>query len=243
MAAEAAQQDQREIDGGWRLVRDHLALFVAVVPIGLALIRVALLSDFDVTTAKAVLQSLSPVEVILGTLVDVGPYLLFAVGVALLVVGLRKRARGLYALSVIAGGLLSLVVLLNSQMWVAAVLLVTTLAALAVYVWERPTQRQSTVGFLFVLLIAAPVLTAWLVGSSSWLPEERIAVEGREEPVTGFVLDAGFVWTTVLVPADDRVIQLRTENVRTRTLCGEHARARSLLEFLRGEEGSGYPDC
>src|SRR5574341_2343735 len=224
MPGKAAEQDQRETNGGWSLLREHLALFVAAVPIGLALIRVALLSDFDVTTAKAVLQSLSPVEVILGTLVDVGPYLLFAAGVTLLVAGVRKRARGLYALAVIAGGLLSLVVLLNTQMWVAAVLLVTTLAAVAIYVWERQTPRQSTVGFLFVLLIAAPLLAAWLVGSTSWLPEERITVEGREEPVTGVVLAAGFVWTTVLVPADDRVIQLRTENVRTRTLCGEHAR-------------------
>lgn len=242
MDAENAGQVRGDVDRGWGLVREHVALFVAAVPIGLALVRVALLSNFDVTTAKAVLQSLSPVEVILGTLVDVGPYLLFAAGVVLLGVGLRKRARGLYSLCVIAGGLLSLTVVLNSQMWIAAVLVVTTLLALALYLVERPTPRQSTVGFLFVLLIAAPVLTAWLVGASSWLPEERITVEGRV-PVTGFVLDAGFHWTTVLVPSDDRVLHLRTDEVRTRTLCGEHARARSVLEFVRGEEGSGYPDC
>jgi hypothetical protein len=242
MSTDAPEQHEREINGGGSLVREHLALFVAVVPIGLALVRVALLSEFDATTAKAVLQSLSPVEVILGTLADVGPYLLFAAGVVLLGAGLRKRARGVYSLCVIAGGLLSLAVLLNSQMWVAAVLVVTTLVALAIYLVERPGPRQSTVGFLFVLLVAAPVLTAWLVGASSWLPEERITVEGRA-PVTGFVLDAGFHWTTVLVPSDDRVLHLRTDEVRTRTLCGEHARARSVLEFIRGEEGSGYPDC
>jgi hypothetical protein len=242
MGTDAAERDEREINGGWSLVREHLALFVAVVPIGLALIRVALLSDFDVTTAKAVLQSLSPVEVILGTLVDVGAYLLFTGGVLLLGVGFRKRARGVYSLCVIAGGLLSLAVLLNSQMWIAAVLVVTTLLALAIYVAEWPRPRQSTVGFLLVLLIATPVLTAWLVGAGSWLPEERITVEGRA-PVTGFVLNAGFHWTTVLVPSDDRVLHLRTDQVRTRTLCGEHARARSVLEFIRGEEGSSYPDC
>ena len=93
----------------------------------------------------------------------------------------------------------------------------------------RAGRRRDRVGFLFVLLIAAPVLTAWLVGASSWLPEERITVEGRA-PVAGFVLDAGFHWTTVLVPSDDHVLHLRTDEVRTPTLCGEHARARSVLE-------------
>lgn len=229
--------------------RRHAAVLIPVVPIVIVVLRIARVSNFDATTARGVLESAGLVQVIAGTLLPLVPTALFVGAVALSVYAFRERT-ALARVSRFIAPLVAIVCLVLLPWGILALLVAGILAVLAVeWRFARRRSRRMLASFdsnwflgAAVLLVAAQIL----VYGTMWLPAERI--ERRQGATTvGYVLDAGFVWTSVLVEDTRAIRRFRTDSLRSRTVCqvkeadidGEE----SLIDVITGRRKPQYPDC
>jgi hypothetical protein len=230
-------------------VQRHAAVLIPVVPIVIVVLRIARVSNFDATTARGVLESAGLVQVIAGTLLPLVPTALFVGAVALSVYAFRERTALARMSRVLAPPVAIFCLVLFP--WGILVLLAAGFLIVLAIEWLLARRRSRRVFTSFdanwflgagALLVAAQIL----IYGTMWVPAERI--ETRQGTTTvGYVVESGFVWTSVLVDETRSIRRFRTESVRSRTVCqveesdidGEE----SLVDLVTGRRRPKYPDC
>jgi hypothetical protein len=230
-------------------VRRNAAVLIPVVPIVIVVLRIARVSNFDATTARGVLESAGLVQVIAGTLLPLVPTALFVSAVALSVYAFRERT-ALARMSRVLAPPVAIFCLVLFPWGILALLVAGVLVVLAIE-WRLARRRSRRVFASFdsnwflgaaALLVAAQIL----IYGTMWLPPERIETR-RGTAAVGYVLDAGFVWTSVLVEETRSIRRFRTESLQSRTVCqvegadidGED----SLVDLVTGRRRPKYPEC
>ena len=231
-------------------VRRHAAVLIPLVPIVIVVLRIArVVSNFDATTARGVLESVGLVQVIAGTLLPLVPTALFVGALALSVYAFRERTP-LARMSRVLAPPVAIFCLVLFPWGILVLLVAGVLVVLAIEWWlARRRYRRVFASFdsnWFLGAAALLVLAQIFIYGTMWLPAERVE-SGRGAITVGYVLDSGFVWTSVLVEETRSIRRFRTESVRSRTVCqveesdidGEE----SLADLLTGRRRSKYPEC
>jgi hypothetical protein len=212
-------------------------------------LRIARVSNFDATTARGVLESAGLVQVIAGTLLPLVPTALFVGAVALSVYAFRERT-AVARMSRVLAPLVAVLCLVLFPWGILVLLVAGVLVVLAIEWWlARRRHRRMFASFdsnwflgAAALLVAAQIF----IYGTMWLPAERI--ETRQGTTTvGYVLDAGFVWTSVLVEETRTIRQFRTESLQSRTVCQVEGAdidgQESLVDLVTGRRKPKYPEC
>jgi hypothetical protein len=232
-----------------RFFQRHATVFISLVPIVIVVLRIARVSNFETTTARGVLESLSLVQIVAGTLLPLVPTALFISALALSVYAFRERTP-LARASRLVAPLVALICVALFPWGILALLVAATLVIVAIE-WgiARHRSRRFLASFNLNWLLGAGVLLIvgqLFVYGTMWLPAERIHRRGGA-PTVGYVLDPGFVWTTVLVESNRTIQRFRTDSVQRRVVCqlkdsdidGEE----SLLDLVLDRRRQPYPEC
>lgn len=83
------------------------------------------------------------------------------------------------------------------------------------------------------------LLAVQLAANSAWLPLERIST--GEEHFTGYVLDTGNPWTSILLDDSREVQYVQTSEIEKRDLC-EDSQIHRVADLIRGTPSVGI-DC
>jgi hypothetical protein len=219
-----------------RWVVDHAPFVASVGLFLLVVMRVLRVSSFDVATASTLIRETSVVSLVLGVLVGVLPGLLSGAAIYLLILATGPGAPTYRSMAWFAVVLIwfLLTVLLP---WIA--LIITTLLLVGIFLAQRklkwPLEVWAVISFLLTVVIDQPRM---------WLPPERISVAGTH--LTGYVLDAGSEWTTVMLEDDRSIVIVQSAEVEERTVCNLAPRSsgRTIGQLILGEEGgSRNPLC
>jgi hypothetical protein len=232
-----------------RFFQRHATVFISLVPIVIVILRIARVSNFETTTARGVLESLSLVQIVAGTLLPLVPTALFISALALSVYAIRERTP-LARASRLVAPLVALICVALFPWGILALLVAVTLVVVAIE-WRlarhRSTRFLASFNLNWFLAVGVLLIVGQLfVYGTMWLPAERIHRRGGATTV-GYVLDSGIVWTTVLVDANRTIRRLPTESVERRVVCqlknsdidGEE----SLLDLLLNRHRQPYPEC
>jgi hypothetical protein len=232
-----------------RFVQRHATVFISLVPIVIVVLRIARVSNFETTTARGILESIGLVQIVAGTLLPLVPTALFLSALALSVYAFREQAP-LARASRFLAPLVALICVALFPWGILALLLGATLVIVAIeWAIARHGSRQFFASFNPNWFLGAGVLLVvgqLFVYGTMWLPAERIHRRG-DAPTVGYVLDSGFVWTTVLVESNRTIERFPTDTVERRVVCqlknsdidGEE----SLLDLVLGRRRQPYPDC
>jgi hypothetical protein len=227
----------------------HATVFISLVPIVIVILRIARVSNFESTTARGVLESLSLVQIVAGRLLPLVPTALFISALALSVFAFRERTPLARASRVVAP-LVALLCVVLFPWGILALLVAVTLVVVAI---EWALARHRSTRFLasfslnwFVAVGVLLIVGQLFVYGTMWLPAERIHRRGGATTV-GYVLDSGIVWTTVLVDSNRTIRRFPTDSVQRRVVCqlkdsdidGEE----SLLDLLLNRRRQQYPQC
>lgn len=228
----------------------HATVFISLVPIVIVVLRIARVSNFETTTARGVLESLGLVQIVAGTLLPLVPTALFVSALALSVYAFRERTP-LARASRFVAPLVALFCVALLPWGILALLVAATLVVLAIE-WgiARHRSRRFLASFNLNWLLGAGVLLIvgqLFVYGTMWLPAERIHRRGDDAPTVGYVLDPGFVWTTVLVESNRTIRRFPTDSLERRVVCqledpdidGEE----SLLDLVLDQRRQQYPEC
>jgi len=227
----------------------HAAVLIPLVPIVIVVLRIARVSNFDATTARGVLESAGFVQVIAGTLLPLVPTALFVGALALSVYAFREGTPLARMSRVLAPPVAIFCLVLFP--WGILVLLFAAVLVVIAIEWRLARRRSRGVfasfnSNWFLGAGALLVLAQIFIYGTMWLPAER--VERRQGATTvGYVVESGFVWTSVLVEETRSIRRFRTESVQSRTVCqveesdidGEE----SLLDLVTGRRRPKYPEC
>jgi hypothetical protein len=231
-----------------RFFQRHAGVFITLVPIVIVVLRIARVSNFETTTARGILESLGLVQVVAGTLLPLVPTALFASALTLSVYAFRERTPLARASRVVAPLVALICVVLLP--WGIVVLLVAATVVVVAIEWRIARHRSRRLFTSFNLNWFLGVAVLLIVGQlfvygTMWLPAERI--HRRDGPPTvGYVLDAGFVWTTVLVESDRTIRRFRTDALERRVVCQLNRDidgGESLLDLALGRRRDPYPEC
>jgi hypothetical protein len=232
-----------------RFFQRNAAVFITLVPIVIVVLRIARVSNFETTTARGVLESLSLVQIVAGTLLPLVPTVLFVSALALCVYAFRERTPLARACRLVAP-LVALICVALFPWGIVALLVAAALVIVAIE-WglARHRSRRFFGSFNLNRFVGAGVLLIvgqLFVYGTMWLPAERIHRRG-DAPTVGYVLDPGIVWTTVLVESNRTIRRFRTDSVQRRVVCqvkssdldGEE----SLLDLVLDRRREPYPEC
>lgn len=232
-----------------RFFQRHATVIISLVPIVIVVLRIARVSNFETTTARGVLESLGLVQIVAGTLLPLVPTALFVSALALSVHAFRERAP-LARASRFVAPLVALICVALFPWGILALLVAATLVIVAIE-WgiARHRSRRFLSSFNLNWFLGAGVLLIvgqLFVYGTMWLPAERIHHRSGA-PTVGYVLDSGFVWTTVLVESNRTIRRFPTDSVQRRVVCqledsdidGEE----SLLDLVLDRRRQPYPEC
>ncbi|HET6774772.1 MAG TPA: hypothetical protein VFH36_15760 [Acidimicrobiales bacterium] len=227
----------------------YATVFVSLVPIVIVVLRVARVSNFETTTARGVLESLSLVQIVAGTLLPLVPTVLFVSALALSVYAFRERTPLARASRVVAP-LVALFCIALFPWGILALLVAVTLVVVAIE-WgiarHRSTRFLASFNLNWFLAVGVLLIVGQLfVYGTMWLPADRIHRRGGATTV-GYVLDSGIVWTTVLVDSNRTIRRVPTDSIQRRVVCqlkdsdidGEE----SLLDLMLNRRRQPYPEC
>ena len=198
----------------------HAVILWAVIAVIVLSVKALIEVRFNVESALAIAQGTGPEKVLIGLLVAFLPYLVLA-GAA---VGLEVAWRYHWPPFTTALSIgLWVVVAVLTPIWSVVVLLVGALVALiAVRRGARmPGRRRrgadtdrTDVGLALLVLVVVPAT----VFSGMWLPPERLThVDGST--TLGYVAGTESGWLTVLSEPDRRLLRIKADTVKERSIC------------------------
>jgi hypothetical protein len=79
-------------------------------------------------------------------------------------------------------------------------------------------RKAITVQFYLVLAVSIIALTPSLIGSSMWLPAERVSLQGQPA-VIAYVLDDDGDWSSLLRDSDRIILRVTTKSITHRDIC------------------------
>ncbi|MDQ4144633.1 MAG: hypothetical protein M3198_12995 [Actinomycetota bacterium] len=224
-----------------QLAFERLSLFTAIFGFALLLVKIMRVSHLNSRSAHALVATVGPMEIILGTFVTHFPTILFVIALLLTwwAIGSFAAARTFSTAHVAAAATVLFALLLLPWPFVVALL------AIGVFRWfhrrshaDAPARRTGyylVVGAVAVLLIA---------DAEPWLPPERFAMKDGTE-VLGYALaeaETSTGWMIILKDGDRSVVHVPEEEIAQRHPChheSEHQELEdygSLLQLVIGEE-------
>lgn len=244
--------------GEW--IREHAGL-IPVMLTGLAfmfvLLHLAIVSRFNATTARTLVESAGPGTVIMASLVSA----LFPVLVALFLFFAVLR----FVESITGGKKLPRYSRFASAAIVAVLFFipVTTVGllivfALVMYVmrvlanrWRQRTRNGLIAAFFRSradrsIVFTTVLIAALLSTASVWVPSERVTLANRQR-IVGYVLGEEAGWYTLMTERDRRVVRVPVDEVRSRHVCALDVTvdpwAYSPAEWFVGGNEANYPPC
>jgi hypothetical protein len=223
-----------------QIALERIGLFAAVFGFALLLIKIARVSHLNSRTSHALISTVGPIEIVLGTLVAHFPSILFVI--ALLV---TWWAMGSFAVvrTVTPGHAAAAATVLFAMLllpWPFAVALVVVGAVRFVHKSSRPTKGRGHAGYYLVVGAVAVLL---VTDAQPWLPPEVFSLKDGSE-ILGFALaeaETSTGWVVVLEQEERIVVRLREDSIKSREPCHleeEHAELEqfpSLLQTVLGE--------
>jgi hypothetical protein len=223
------------------------AVFLAAIPLSLAVIRITRVSDRDRTTLLLLTQTVDIPRLLLATLVEYGP-LLSLFFILVVYIGLNRPTSALrihpavHALGPVLAVLIVASALLASIQDLILIAVYVALYSLFEFIdvrRERKTgvtgrrQDLTAVGFLILQIFI-------FIPNSVWLPAENIQVKTKPS-VVGYILREDDRTTVVLVEGTRRVTTISTPEVLSREPCRlPGLQSRPLVSYIgRG----GHPEA
>jgi hypothetical protein len=230
-----------------RRIRRSSTIALVISPVGvllLAVTRVLIVSDYNLSTALAILSSSGYVNTLIGSIIPLVPVLMPYIALVLLyfdrvVVALLAFAAALLIspASISGAAALSLV----GQDWhliiggstlrrglliiLAAFVCILLLGEIAGFRIATVVRTVGTVGIiatlpLIVRVYPIPVSNSFYANvlSEPWLPAEMVTLS-THKVVTGYVLESDQDWFEVLVAQDRTIVHYRTSEVVSRAVC------------------------
>jgi hypothetical protein len=114
-----------------RFFQRHATVFISLVPIVIVVLRIARVSNFETTTTRGVLESLSLVQIVAGTLLPLVPTALFVSALALSVYAFREQTP-LARASRFVAPLVALICVVLFPWGILALLVAVTLVVVAI---------------------------------------------------------------------------------------------------------------
>jgi hypothetical protein len=197
---------------------ERIGLFAAVFGFALLLVKVSRVSHLNSRTSHALLSTVGPIEIVLGTLVTHFPSILFVI--ALLV---TWWAMGSFAAAhtVTPGHAAAAATVLFAMLllpWPFAVVLVVIGAVRFVHRSSRPAEKRGRAGYY---LIVGAVAVLLVTDAEPWLPPEVFSLKDGSE-ILGYALaeaETNTGWTVVLEEGNRSVIRLPEESIASRNPC------------------------
>jgi hypothetical protein len=228
---------------------ERIGLFAAVFGFALLLVKITRVSHLNSRTSHALLSTVGPVEIVLGTLVTHFPSIMFVI--ALLVtwwaMGSFAEVRSVTTGHATAAATVLFAMLLLPWPFVAALVLVGAVRFL--HRSARPSDKRGRAGYY---LIVGAVAVLLVTDAEPWLPPEVFEMEDGSE-MLGFALaeaETTTGWVVVLEDETRSVVRLRESAIAAREPChleGEHLELQqfpSLLQVATGESTDlPEPDC
>lgn len=223
-------------------------LGLTLLPFVMVLLRVARVSRFEPQTASAVVARSGVVEVVVGTLLPLVPFLL-AVGIVAYAFlstdfGVDEASPQGHALEtlllIVAMGWLLVLPWIFSAFAVGfsvmIILLEMTLGR------RREGPREHRIARSLACGLAAALAISVVLSDDMWLPRERIEMS-RGEQLVGYVLSSESGWIAVLEHESRQIHMISRGEVQGRVLCGSRGDLRSVVELVTRHDGPSYPPC
>lgn len=230
-----------------RHIQRSSTIALIVSPIGILLLaatRVLIVSDYNLSTALAILSSSGYINTLIGSVIPLVPVLMPYVALLLLYLGRMIAALlafaaallispasipGVAAVSLVrqdwhlatGGSSLRHLALIIFALFLGALLLIE----IAGFQIAVVVKTAGTVGIIAVLpllfhLYPIPVSNSFYTNvlSEPWLPAEMVTLN-THKVVTGYVLESDQDWFEVLLAQDRIVVEYHTGAVVSRTMC------------------------
>jgi hypothetical protein len=254
-----------------RRIKRSSTVALVLSPVGLLLLaatRVLIVSDYNLSTALAILSSSGYINTLIGSVIPLVPVLMPYVALVLLYLDRMVAAlltfaaallispatmSGADALSLVRqdwhlmiGGSHGRLVILGILGSLLCILLLIEIAGFQVAIVVRTV---GTVGIiatlpLIVRVYPIPISNSFYANvlSQPWLPAETVTLT-THKVVTGYVLENGEEWFEVLLAQDRTVVQYHASEVASRTMCqmASTEPKRPLLPLVPAI--SHLPDC
>lgn len=227
---------------------DHLGLIVSGLVASVVIVRLLSISDWNSSTAAAILQHTGSANVILGIAVSAAPGVLstlLSLGGCLMFYEWAHRRTWPSAWSVRVATITFLFLLLMAN--VAQIMLAALVWGAAALFGQLdrgvdPTDAKSQNHRAIGSLVFSSLLINVFLSTSPWLPLERV-LTGKGETLTAYVLSGDDTSTWVVLVSTPRKIEfIPPDKSRDRALCSNHYWYSTRLLDVLGS-GPDYLEC
>jgi hypothetical protein len=250
------EEDANRVSGETSVAQSHGAMpaslivfFFSILPLAIAVLRVARVADFDPQTAGTIVARSSIFGVVVGALLPVLPLLLVAGAAAYVLLptdfGLgRDSPLGEVVQSFLrTTAAIGLVIVPWRIVLGGAVFVGVLLANEWLFGPRRRETRSARFGRALGGGLAGVLALSVVVPSTPWIQRERIELHDSESTIVGYVIDADAHWVTILEDAPRRIVIARGDTVTVRTPCGTELTSKSVLALLFRAPAAEYPPC
>ncbi|HEY6737661.1 MAG TPA: hypothetical protein VI076_02340 [Actinopolymorphaceae bacterium] len=203
--------------------REHAGATVGLLSLGAIAGRLLIVSDFSAETARAIIQETGAVNVGLGAVLELLPFVsafAWGVGIVMQLDSYQKQST-----SPVRWVVLALVSMVGAGLAPIAYVVCFLVLALLIWQWgqaaeflsERWQLLQGPVMALIATAIAF-MLTYGIGSRALWLPAERLEIRG-EPALVGYVLSEEDGRVTILRDQPRTVLRVDEDQVRKREIC------------------------
>jgi hypothetical protein len=249
---------------------DTKTLTTTLILFSLVTLKVLAVVNFNPTEALALIGAAGPIAVVIGSIVasiyTLLPSAIFLILAAVFAYGARRGVRFkdldrdiLRGIGALVLGLFALSVFVIP----AAAFLTIFFTATAVFLLSNyflsPSRSSVDLILSYVLLAIGVIgIITYLIGSSMWLPAEKITLQDQSSvTVIAYVLDDDGNWSSLLRESDRTIVRITTESIEHRAICrvssyyqnkSPFQQGRTLYQVIndaaRGNQASGrLPRC
>lgn len=222
-----AEARQSNPEGGGVSI-SNIGLIFAGVPAVVALIKVSIVSGGEMDTLWAITSNLDVPAAFLGTIAPLVPVYAVALGAILFSRAIRSARHGKVEPAVFIFAIVGLMVggnLLSITQLALTVVIFAFILLLSLFLKSRnhglPKEAPN---MAFGALVIIGVAVSALSPDTLWLPVERIQLEGRERPLTAYVLSESSDYITTLKWRSTLVEKHPVTEVQGRTFCESETR-------------------
>lgn len=207
---------------------DHLGVVLTLLAGGLIIVRLLAVSGWDQQTAKAVLQHGGSSNLIIGALLSAFPAVL---GTTLAFLGgrvpyrlfrIRRKPRlwDLWQMVMVA-----LVLFATSGVYYLILFVAAIPLGIIFGINDRtmPTTGMNSNKRFFVALVISPAIVSLIFSDIPWMPREIVSYSDGTKPTVGYVLKDDGERITLLVADPRAVLNVRSQIVKSRELCGSRS--------------------
>jgi hypothetical protein len=204
----------------WSLIQQHVPLVVSGLLAMIVALDVGLASGFDVSIARALVNSGGSVQVLMGIALSLLPVVLFAIATFGAVTGGRALRKAIVAkdwesvlMISLVGGLFLLWAMILLPWW-GLIFVVASLLLALLLPWKQTKSDYRLTLYIFAAALVSFLLTI----PGVWLPAEVIGIDGQER-VLGYLLQDDGQWATILIDEPREILVVPSAKLRSRRVC------------------------